>query len=250
MNAAIASQASLIDVLCGSVAVLWRDWPRPMEVASAGEGGFVLTGECPHCCRPVAFTSVGRSHTEEQDGRKRMIGALQCCGCHKYILGIICYSVPGPSPCRWFYEAHYPLGEPNDSVSEHVPETIAADFKEALRCHWVKAYNATAEMCRRTVQATCIKHGATGKSLGDQIDGLAAKGIITAPLKDMAQAVRLGGNRGAHASDAEGPIGPEDAEALIEFTNHLLQHVYVMPGEMKKFDFSRSGRKAKAPGSP
>ena len=43
------------------------------------------------------------------------------------------------------YEAHYPLGRPNDDVAEEIPTHIQPDFKEALRCLFVDAYNAIAE---------------------------------------------------------------------------------------------------------
>jgi hypothetical protein len=138
------------------------------------------------------------------------------------------------------YQMHYPVGKPDDSVSPHVPQPIADDFGEALRCRWVKAYNATAEMCRRSLQTSCDDLKAAGNGLSQQIEDLVKRGKITAPLQTMAEKIRLGGNRGAHDPR---PITEKEADALIAFTRHYFMHVYIMPGEMDQVDFSKSGRK-------
>jgi len=143
------------------------------------------------------------------------------------------------------YFEHYPLGKPNDDVASEIPEHIRADFREALRCRFVDANNATVEMCRRAVQASCIHLNApSDKKLVQQIDWLAQQGIITTPLKEMAHRVRLGGNLGAHPPEDPDDetaiiIGPEYADAVIEFTRDFFQHVYVMPERLKKFTFVR-----------
>jgi hypothetical protein len=143
------------------------------------------------------------------------------------------------------YREHYPIGKPNDDVAKEIPSHIAADFKEALRCRFVEAHNATAEMCRRAVQASCHQLGAPDDKLVKQIDWLAQQGTITNPLKEMAHRVRLGGNLGAHPpEDPNDPeeivIGPEYSDAVIEFTRDFFQHVYVMPERLKKFTFKKT----------
>lgn len=160
------------------------------------------------------------------------------------------------------YIGHFPLGQPDETVAEEIPEHIKPDFKEALRCLWVDAYNATVEMCRRALEASCLDLGAPKKKvLEDMIDWLEEKRKITPALRDAAHKIRLGGNRGAHppteapapnvavqvadsteAQPQEGPIAKiekEHAQAVVEFTRHFFQHVYVMPQELGKYDFSR-----------
>ena len=143
------------------------------------------------------------------------------------------------------YMEHYPIGIPSDGVSPEIPTNIGADFREALRCRFVDAHNATVEMCRRAVQASCIELKApTDKKLVHQIDWLAQNGVITTPLKEMAHRVRLGGNLGAHPpEDPEDPgeiiVGPNYSDAVIEFTRDFFQHVYVMPERLKKFTFKK-----------
>jgi hypothetical protein len=151
------------------------------------------------------------------------------------------------------YVEHYPLDKPNDDVASEIPEHIRADFKEALRCRWVDACNATTEMCRRAVQASCIQLGAPANNqLDKQIDWLSANGIITNPLKEMAHRIRLGGNLGAHPpEDPDDPteilIGSEYADAVLEFTRDFFQHVYVTPERLKKYTFKKLALPATGP---
>jgi hypothetical protein len=147
------------------------------------------------------------------------------------------------------------MGWPDDTVAEEIPEDIKQDFKEALRCMYVKAYSATAEMCRRAVEASCLEQGAPSdlKVLEKMIDWLAKEQIITPHLQQAAHKIRLGGNRGAHPPE-DGPrpadavsapdapierIEKEHAEAIIGFTRHFFHNVYVMPKQLDKYDFSK-----------
>jgi len=151
------------------------------------------------------------------------------------------------------YVAHHPMGSPDDKVPEEVPENIRADFSEALRCQWVKAYNATAEMCRRTVESSCINLGAPyNKVLQEMINWLEVNKIITPALKDVAHKVRLGGDRAAHPGEDpeekepkyEQPtqIEAEHAKAIVDYTRHFLEHVYVIPKQLPTFDFTKPKR--------
>jgi len=155
------------------------------------------------------------------------------------------------------YIIHYPVGEPDDRAAGEIPDAIRLDFQEALRCLFVKAYNATGEMCRRALETTCLDLGAPKKDvLEDMIDWLEEKRIITPSLKDVAHKVRLGGNRCAHptppnAGTVSPPqqanavattietIGKEHAEAIVDFTRHFFQYVYVTPKQLDKYDFSK-----------
>jgi len=184
---------------------------------------------------------------------EHLVAVARCVACHEFILAMIKHGWDGETN-RWLYLLHYPLGKPNDSVSTAVPEAIRLDFQEALRCQWVKAYNATAEMCRRAVESTCLDLGAPyDKVLEVMIDWLEEKRKITPALKDVAHKIRLSGNRGAHPVPdtskpgtavviAAGPIlkiEPDHAEAIVSFTRHLLEHVYIIPQKLPQFDFSK-----------
>jgi Domain of unknown function (DUF4145) len=261
---------SLEELLQQTALYLWKDWLRDMEVVSfthSPKSSFVLRGTCPHCKHPTAFMPVTSVFTDSSNTMPCWIAGMQCQGCLDYILAS-CWLV---NNYQLTYRQHYPLGWPDDEVAKEIPDHIKPDFQEALRCLWVKAYNATAEMCRCALEASCLHLGASPKDvLEDMIDELADKQIITPGLRDVAHKVRLGGNRAAHPGQTKATLGPsptasvatpspatskaarpieriekEHAEAIVDFTKHFFQYVYVTPGQLDKYDFSKPKTKAK-----
>ena len=131
-------------------------------------------------------------------------------------------------------DKYYPLGDADDSVADAVPEKIANDFSEALRCFHVKSYKATVTMCRRSIQASAKDLNASGKRLIEQIGDLADKGKITEPLKEMAHQIRKIGNDGAHPDDdLLKDVDEQDAAEIVEFVREYFNHIYVMPQTLK-----------------
>jgi hypothetical protein len=232
-----------------------------MDLSSTSEHGFTFNGTCPHCGKEAAFPSVTQPFDESSSSYShregdRKIAALRCIACSKYILGIIRLNYSRTNDSHWWeYESHYPLDKPNDAVSEDIPVQIRLDFQEALRCQWVEAYNATVEMCRRAIEGTCLEKGVPDniRTLQGMIDSLKDQEIITPGLQRTAHKVRLGGDRGAHPPQGIPPekqkneegkpiqrIEKEHAEAVVGFTEHFLHHVYVVPKQLDKYDFSRT----------
>lgn len=224
-----------------------------MNVSSVrpDSNGFKLWGECPHCS-PVqsAFETVTNTfETRNGSGPLVLIAVARCVACHKCILAAIQYDSQG----FWKYAFHYPLGKPNDTLDKNIPKNIASDFGEALRCQWIKAWNATAEMCRRAVESSCINLGAPySKVLQEMIEWLYSNGKITEGLKDVAHKVRLGGDRAAHPPEdpTQSPkyepmivIEEDHADAIVAFTRHFLEHVYVIPKRLPDYDFSKPKKK-------
>jgi Domain of unknown function (DUF4145) len=236
---------SLPNLLQATALFLWREWPRKMQLSTVDQGGFVLAGICPHCQRDAAFPSCTSVYEERgSNWPVRLVAGARCIACSQYILSILQREEThdGSGRVRWVYEAHYPMGKPNDTVSEEIPAAIRPDFQEALRCRWVNAYNATIEMCRRALESSCIDLGADADLvLAKMIDWVHVQGKITTPLKEMAHKIKLGGNRAAHPSDRT--LTPDDADAVIEFTRDYFHHVYVMPARMEKYNFDKPDKK-------
>jgi hypothetical protein len=247
-------ECDLITFLCRSLAMLWKDWLKPMDVTLGDEkqNRFALSGTCPHCRGRSVFLCVTTTHVREVNGRalSEWAAGMQCPGCLHYILGVV-EREGSTSPACLSYKAHYPLGAPDDSVSPDVPAHIASDFKEALRCVWVSSYKAAVAMCRRCVEASCHDLEAKGNNLFKRIEYLADKGIITGPLKSMAHRVRLVANEELHgkggkkakAEEAEAipaddldTFGENDAKAMIAFVREFFHHVYVMPALLKAYE--------------
>jgi hypothetical protein len=192
------------------------------------------SGECPHCATVSYLKPVSSAHMEQKNGLYRIVNVGQGQSCKQFVL------VEGK---RTTHQAAaqlvsvYPLGKPNDAVAPEVREiagNVAADFSEALRCHWIKSYRASVVMCRRAVQSSAIALQAKGGRLIDQIDDLFKSGKITESLRDFAHEVRLTGNDGAHPDkDGLNEVGEQDSSDIIEFTREYLHHLYVMPAKLR-----------------
>jgi Domain of unknown function (DUF4145) len=224
---------SLWQLIGKNLSLLWKDWPKQMEVTNIGGDGFVLAGECPHCNHQAAFMSVGKPFEENHGGYpNRMVAAMCCVACKRYILAILAMGVGRSVGPKWIYETHYPLGMPNEHLDVSIPKDVAEDVKEAIRCQGVGAFRACVVMCRRALETSVTSMGASGANLQRRIDDLASKGTITDVLKQFAQEVRLTGNAGAH-SDGLSDVKESDAADIMTFTSQYLMHVYVMPAKLK-----------------
>jgi len=262
---------SLWRLIGENLAILWKDWPKDMQVTGLdNKTSFSFSGVCPHCVRPTVFiqvTNVAQRDPQEYSNHifhTEMAAVLCCQGCLKYILGIARHIKDGRGVVKYTYDAHYPVGHPNDAVEREIPVHIASDFKEALRCLYVNAYNATAEMCRRAIEASCIDLGAPASErfLDNKIDWLESQRKITPFLRDVAHKIRLGGNRAAHPGNVtpangttqsltpEPTIEKEHAEAIVKFTHEFFHHVYVVPKQLDKYDFSKPKASAAAVKNP
>jgi len=114
-----------------------------------------------------------------------------------------------------------------------IPQDVANDYVEAIKCIDINANKASVAMCRRALQASLIQKGAKKEKLVEQIDELFNKGIITEDIKDWAHEIRLTGNIGAHPDqDGLKDVTSQDAEELIRFIEEYLNYVYIMPAKV------------------
>ncbi len=198
-----------------------------------------FSGKCPHCGVISLFTPKSSVFVELVDRRIHGISdefatnVTQCENCRGFalIIGKRVY-VPHWEPNPYDFVCVYPAGRPDERLHESVPKEVAEDFKEAIRCHWIKAYRACVVMCGRALETSVKALNAQGRDLRDKIDNLATRGVITAPLKDFAHAIRATRNTGAHSDDLH-DIVEKDSSDMMEFMREYLQHVYIMPAKLK-----------------
>ncbi len=229
-----------------SASVLWSCYNPDVNIVNYQPqyGQIGANGTCPHCRSKSLFMPVGAPHISNIGNVQRICNAAECQGCKKFVLVVgERYQHAGEREYRLV--SFFPTGTPDDAVDANIPVSIGADLSEALRCRWIKAYRAAVVMCRRAIQAACIDKGMADKKLESQIDEMAAKGLITEPLKHWAHEVRLGGNDGAHPDkDGLKDVAEQDADELIQFAREFLHHVYVMPAALASRQASRAAMKA------
>jgi hypothetical protein len=219
---------------------------------------------CPHCDGKTQFDLIFpsiskgiRSATEKALDELLEIGTFQDQQnvVHRYFIWrcLVCNGLLFVAKFQrwndWPDEGVYPSHYRSESKFRGiVPETILEDFEEAVRCYEIKAFRATAAMCRRSLQCSVTEQGAPKGKLQDQIDALHASSPdrITTAIKDWAHNIRIFGNWGAHPDD-DGlkEVDEGIASEVIDFLTNFFQYVYVMPSKVAKAQAKRDSTKDK-----
>jgi hypothetical protein len=145
----------------------------------------------------------------------------------------------------------FPTPQPGP-VSEHIPEPMRADLREAKTCLAAGAWNATVVMARRALQCSAVEQGVpTGKDwpLWKQIKWLDDNRKITTQQREWADAARWVGNQGAHDTEPDVALGKpvitdvteEDARATIDLVEHLFETLYVA-GKLAREQLAKRGK--------
>ena len=122
-------------------------------------------------------------------------------------------------------------------VSEHVPDYLARDYKEA-RAVLPHSPKASAALSRRVLQAVLQDQGYTKGSLAQQIDAVLAETdsskVLPSSIRSSVDAIRNFGNFSAHpmtdkTSRQVIDVEPEEAEWCLEIVARLFDHYYVTP---------------------
>lgn len=201
--------------------------------------------DCPYCKAVSAFSCVF-SVKSSYASKLYPVSVWKCHNCDRAIF------VRNEST-SYDYEAGelhiqdiYPADEP--TVDANIPEGVASDLIEALRCYNIKANKAAAAMCRRALQKACLNLGADKtKKLVDQIKSLKVAGKLHPDLAEIATEIRILGNEGVHPDDdGLDDIDEGDVKEVLEFALELLDDLYVRP---KKVESMRLRRQAKKGGA-
>jgi hypothetical protein len=90
-------------------------------------------------------------------------------------------------------------------------------------------------MARSAVQLILRYQQAKGKNLKEEIDDLAAKGILPPIMKDWSHAIRVLGNENAHPTPGDEGAEQQDATDVVEFLGHLLTMAYDLPHDIEQY---------------
>ncbi|HSX28322.1 MAG TPA: DUF4145 domain-containing protein [Candidatus Saccharimonadales bacterium] len=111
------------------------------------------------------------------------------------------------------------------------------------RRHWKQAhsnlnnnnYDATALMARSALQAITRDKQATGNNLYEEIESLAASGVLSPTIREWSHEIRLLGNPVAHPHPDDEETRPEDAEDIVKFLDFLLEYLYDLPKQIEDY---------------
>lgn len=189
-----------------------------------------LDWQCPFCGVTVSFRVLKAFNpTTALDDNLYLICQCPRKGCRSIVFGKydglnnhLSEVFPYPS----MSEASWP---------DSIPARIREDIAEATRCFYTLAYKGVVVMCRRTLQNVAKDKKCETTELKDQIKELREKGLITDSLFDASHEIRHFGGFGAHPQDdGLDKTTKVEADAVFEFVQQILQHVYILPAKTKE----------------
>jgi hypothetical protein len=179
--------------------------------------------------------------------------AYRCVGCEALCLAeghFAHVDLGSADPDSFYPESWYPQQPLQASYPDFVPREIASVASEAHGCLSVGHFRAAVALARAVVEAAAKAKGITGGPLVKKIDDLHAQGLIYEHVKDAAHEVRHGGNEIAHGDLVHEAISAEEAAAIVELMDMLLDGVFIAPGKTAAQRASRLARQQANHGQP
>lgn len=123
-------------------------------------------------------------------------------------------------------------------ISEHVPDRIANLFREANECRQMTWYEASGAMYRKTLDVATkhiyshdprLEGKVPAQALRVRIKSLGEMKILEEDIVELADVAALDGNDATHDVD---PYTAEEAEALEDLTQDLIDRLFVRPARL------------------
>lgn len=197
---------------------------------------------CPFCFERGNFTVEHRAQKKKPNSKKALyFDTLRCGNCAGYVMAL--WS-PGGGWGRGLYGLQVlPWPLKLQEHPEHWPEEVGRFWVQAHRSAKDENWDAAAVMARSALQAALRHQQAVGKSLQQEIDDLASKGILPPHMKAWAHELRTLGNDAAHPGSSAA-ASPEDVRDVVHFLDFLLQYLFTLPHDIDEYRTRRQGKQA------
>jgi len=192
---------------------------------------------CPHCCERGNF-SVGSGNVDVP--RRTVSGTAKCPGCNA---ASYFWSINTGATLQVFMHPSPKLHE--KMQASEIPEPIARSYNSCVDAFNSRNFTATAVLCRRTLEGlfkTLLGADGKGLSLHNAIRKVSEKRDLALPLRHLADAVRQGGNLGAHFDEEREP-SPELARAMVELVEYIINFIHVLPERIEDLNRTLSSHK-------
>lgn len=123
----------------------------------------------------------------------------------------------------------YSLYPKEKQIEDTIPSAIKKAYEESLRIKQISPIAFTI-MIRRTLDFICKLEGAKGFALSDKIKYLGEENIIPKQLSDMAETIRLLGNKYTHEDIEE--TSNSEVDVIEYFLKTIIDYLYVIPNKM------------------
>lgn len=184
---------------------------------------------CPHCGARGTFTSKNATN---DTSRKTVAATADCPTCQEavHLWSINDLSAEFPKVYVYPPPGEIKTGlERKDLISN---ERIRKAYIETLSVYNAGIWSASLTLARRTLEGIVTEIKPDGKgSLAKQLKELQVANLDK-PLLELTEAVKDGGNFGAHF-DPEREPDQAMAEATLELIEYLVEYIYILPAMVK-----------------
>lgn len=115
--------------------------------------------------------------------------------------------------------------------SYQMPKEIYNAYEVALKARYLDSALCILSL-RRTLEIICKQQGETKGDLIDKVKKLADKGILPSVLKNVSHILRIFGNAAAHGDEVV--FTKTQIEHLIEFTETIIDYIYILPEKLER----------------
>lgn len=192
---------------------------------------------CAFCGAVGNFRVVAHLERKKPGSARKMLNydTLQCGNCGNYMFAFWSAAEFGHGSGAMHDYHVLPWHRSTTRYPQHWPPDIGTYWVEARRSIEGKNWTAAALMARSAVQLVARAKGATGKNLKEEIDDLAAKGLILPVMQEWAHEVRELGNEGTHPQPGTVGTDEKDAKDVVEFLTFLMTVMYNVPKQINDF---------------
>ena len=192
---------------------------------------------CPHCARKVTYTLNWGTHNEIV-----MYTVSRCPACNNDSIFILLefseIEPGGDRKGRLYIHPSPKIRHPIQGIDEvdEFSEELQRAYASAINVYNVREWTAAAVLCRRLLEGVTLSLIPASKrkgSLYHQLQSLPEYKDLKAPLLTLADAIRKGGNLGAHF-DLDKEPNEDTVTLMIDLLDYLLEYLFILPKKIDK----------------
>jgi hypothetical protein len=197
--------------------------------------------ECPFCNETGNFSVVHHEEKKKPNHPKILnFDTLKCGNCAGFVMVLWSSSRVGMDGLHDYRVLPWSLKL--NRYPEEYPDEVGRCWLQAHRSLQDENWDAASVMARSALQAALRDNQAQGRTLRDEIEDLASKGILPPLMKDWSDNVRDLGNISAHPQPGQPPTDPNDAKDIVQFLDFLLIYLYKLPKKIQDYRSRRENQ--------
>lgn len=191
---------------------------------------------CPHCRRKVNF-SINWSPTKTYIVEHAL---SHCPACQKRVTFLYLtekHENTSRHTGQLFIHPSNDTRQPLEGIEDvpNVDEGLKKAYFSTINVLNAHEWTATSVLCRRVLEGitkTVVPDEDKNKSLASQLKYLSSHIDLAKPILTLADAIRKGGNLGAHF-DLEKEPNEEISQLMVEMLDYLIEYIFILPNRIQ-----------------